>query len=554
VGNCDYADCTPPELKVSPIKNSTSSRFINPLSAMVLIVVLDLALRTCMALWTDGSFDADEAVTGIMVKRILAGQQQYVFFAGQQYNGSLEQYLQAAMYFVFHLPQNPFTLRLVEVFLSGLTTVATYLVGRHVIANRWGAVLAAAFFAMGPYWSVLLGIKSYGAYSSVELLAALGVLFALRATGFTFGAERQAVRPWVLVGWTAGFALCCGLTVWLGLSGLEVLVAAGLWILPAVVRSIRAIIVAVVALLVGAAPLLVWMVRHGGTIPSVGGPQPPTTVLMRLKDLVHIVLPEYLGIGNADSSSIGATHAFDAIAAILLLLLLAAVFVRRRGMLAVLTLRSGQRASIDLIILIIPVAVLIYLISTHSWFTGNPRYLYVLFPITAVAAASGFCWIRARVAGRRPWRIAVSTVAIGVIAIGFADSAFYPSMYPSNEDNVSMANLQNAVRYLQKDGPHDVYAEYWVAVPAQYLAENSRVNVAPWKTGAAKSQASSDAVAAAPSFGYLLADRSGTPSAADFAQILTAAGVTYKRVTIGKATVFENLHPDLTPSQLHLEG
>jgi hypothetical protein len=489
-----------------------------------------------------------------MVKRILAGQQQYVFFSGQQYNGSLEQYLQAAMYFVFHLPQNPFTLRLVEVFLSGLTTVATYLVGRHVMSNRWGAVLAAAFFAMGPYWNALLGIKSYGAYSSVQLLAALGVLFALRATGFTAGAQRRTIPPWVLAGWTAGFALCCGLTVWLGLSGFEVLVAGGLWILPAVVRSLRAIIVAVVALLVGAAPLLVWMVRHGGTIPNVGGAQPPTTMLARFKDLVQIVLPEYLGIGNVGFSSINSTHVFDAVAAILILLLLAAVFVRRRGMLAVLTLRSGHRASIDLIILIIPVAVLIYLLSTHSWYTGNPRYLYVLFPITAVAAAAAFCWIRARVAGRRPWRIAVTSIAIAVVAIGFADSAFYPSVYPSKEDNTSIANLQAAVRYLEKHGPHEVYAEYWVAVPAQYFAENGLVNVAPWKTGAGKSQASSDAVTAAPSFGYLIANQSGSPSATEFSQILTAAGVTYKRVTIGTATVFENLEPDLTPSQLHLGG
>jgi hypothetical protein len=521
----------------------------------VLIVVLDLALRAWLALSTAGTFDADEAVTGIMVKRILAGQQQYVFFSGQQYNGSLEQYLQAAMYFVFHLPQNPFTLRLVEVFLSGLTTVATYLVGRHVMSNRWGAVLAAASFAMGPYWNALLGIKSYGAYSSVQLLAVLGVLFALRATGFTAGAQRRTIPPWVLAGWTAGFALCCGLTVWLGLSGFEVLVAAGLWILPTVARSLRAIIAAVVALLVGAVPLLAWMVRHGGAIPGVGGPQPPTTLFDRLKSLVHAVLPEFLGIGAVDHSSVNAARVFDAVAAILILLLLVAVFVRRRGILAVLTLRNGQRASIDLIILIIPVAVLIYLISTHSWYTRSPRYLYVLFPLTAVAAAAGVCWIRARVAGRRPWRIAVTAIAIGVVAIGFADSAFYPTVYPSIEiPGTSTANLQAAVRYLEKHGPHDVYAEYWVAVPTQYFAENGLVNVAPWKTGASKSPASSEAVAAAPTFGYLLANRSGSPSAAEFAQTLKAAGVTYKRVTIGTATVFENLEPDLRPSQLHLGG
>ena len=106
-------------------------------------------------------FNADEATTGIMVRRILAGHG-YVYYAGQEYGGALEQYLEAAVYAVTRLPQNPLTLRLPLVALCCLTCVLVYRVGRDVLGDPARALVAAALYAVGPWFNVIGTVNSLG--------------------------------------------------------------------------------------------------------------------------------------------------------------------------------------------------------------------------------------------------------------------------------------------------------------------------------------------------------------------------------------------------------
>ena len=78
------------------------------------------------------NFNADEATTGLMVRDILHGQH-YAFYAGQSYGGTVEQYLQAATYLVLRLPQDRFTLRLVQVALSVATPPQLYACARRIL-------------------------------------------------------------------------------------------------------------------------------------------------------------------------------------------------------------------------------------------------------------------------------------------------------------------------------------------------------------------------------------------------------------------------------------
>ena len=87
----------------------------SPRLALALCVLLGTTIRIVSLLVSPVTLNGDEAVTGIMVRRILAGTDNCIYFAGQPYNGSLEQYLQAGMYAIFPIPRNPFTLRLPEV-------------------------------------------------------------------------------------------------------------------------------------------------------------------------------------------------------------------------------------------------------------------------------------------------------------------------------------------------------------------------------------------------------------------------------------------------------
>ena len=101
---------------------------------VALAVLVTAAARLAYLLSPVMQFNADEATTGIMVRRILHGHG-YVFYAGQDYGGALEQYLEAAVYAVFRLPQNELTLRLPLVALSLLTCGLVYLVGRDMLGD-----------------------------------------------------------------------------------------------------------------------------------------------------------------------------------------------------------------------------------------------------------------------------------------------------------------------------------------------------------------------------------------------------------------------------------
>lgn len=113
--------------------------------AAILVTLAGVGVRIwALTSTSQRAFNGDEAGTGVMVRRILAGQNQYVFFAGQQqYNGSLEQYLQAGMYWVLRLPQNTITLRFPQIALMAAVIWLTYVVGCRLLERPWAAVLAS---------------------------------------------------------------------------------------------------------------------------------------------------------------------------------------------------------------------------------------------------------------------------------------------------------------------------------------------------------------------------------------------------------------------------
>ena len=167
-----------------------------PGALAALAVLLGVAVRLWYLTTPQAAIDGDEAMTGLMVRRILDGQW-YAFLAGQRYNGALEQYPQALVWAV--LPQNPFTLRLTQVALAGLVIALIYLVGARMLATRWHAALAALLFATGPFFNIWKGVRSHGAYPTAQLIGLAGIYCAIRL-------REQYQRRWLV-----GLAAACGL-------------------------------------------------------------------------------------------------------------------------------------------------------------------------------------------------------------------------------------------------------------------------------------------------------------------------------------------------------
>jgi 4-amino-4-deoxy-L-arabinose transferase-like glycosyltransferase len=236
-------------------------------------VVLGTGIRLWYLATPQAALDGDEAMTGLMVRRILDGHW-YAYLAGQRYNGAIEQYLQALTWAL--LPQNPFTLRLAQVVLAALVIVAIYLVGARMLVTRWHAALAALLFAAGPFFNIWKGVRSHGAYPTAQLIGLAGVYAAIRL-------REDYQRRWLLV-----LAGACGLGLWASWSAAFLLIPAVVYAFPVIRRRWSDLGLATLALLLGYAPALVWAVANGA-IPLLGGSQ--------LQSLASPVLREFVGVG-----------------------------------------------------------------------------------------------------------------------------------------------------------------------------------------------------------------------------------------------------------------
>jgi hypothetical protein len=394
-----------------------------------------------------------------MAQRILSGDL-FAFYAGQTYLGSFEQYLQAGLLAL--VPDTPTALRMVPLVLAIATAAVVTLLGTRVTGSRLLGVLAGALFALGPYYSVVKGVRSHGAYSTAALMAALVPLAALAI-------DRGAPRPRLRA---AALGLACGFAVWESSLIVYVLVPAALWAIGSARGDIRRLLPpALAGAVVGALPLIVHRAIHGPFVGSGRPPQPPTDYWQRLDDLVQPVSGMFLGVRELGAGQAVLTWLPPALVTLAAVAAIgAALWQRRRGIVALVTLRREGRHPVDLLLVGFAIAPVLYAASDFTWFTGEPRYLFTLYPALAVLAAA--------LAGAIRWRPAAIGAGAALVAVVAAltttqlvraiDADGYPPIqaggFVYTEDMPTVADALAAM------GVKDVYADYWVAYPLQFAA------------------------------------------------------------------------------------
>lgn len=513
-----------------------------------LSVVAAVATRVWFLRTPQAALNGDEAMTGVMVARILHGHF-YVFFAGQSYNGTLDQYLQALVYLVPGLPRDAFTLRLVMVVYGAADCLLIYLVGSRMLRTRWHAALAALAFAAGPYWNIWFGARSYGSsYGSALTVALAGLYAALRLGG------RSGGWPW----WAAAFGLCCGLDLWLGPTGAYLLVPAAVWVLAPAVRSLRVALAGLAGAVAGAAPVIAWMAWHG-RLPNLGGPQPPTTLGQRWAILASRVAREWLGMGYINATPGWPPYLQTAALAFLALAWVAAVVVRRRGLAALLSLRprsapvspadpDGRPAPgwwrgasaqpVDVLVLAVPVAVILYLSSANAWYGATPRYLFVAYPILVLGLAALV-----------PSRLRVGApLALGILAGLAGTSLTMVADHATDTTGPAAGQLRAAAAYLTAHHERFVYSDYWTGMPLQFVA-GGRLAVGVEGPGFDRLPSARRAVDRASRYAYVAASGPEDSLTATRAA-LVAHRVRYHTVRFGAVHVFDDLRPELRPWRL----
>jgi 4-amino-4-deoxy-L-arabinose transferase-like glycosyltransferase len=482
---------------------------------VALVVAAAGAARLAYLLSPVVQFNADEATTGIMVRRILAGHG-YVFFAGQDYGGALEQYLEAAVYAVLRLPQNALTLRLPLVALCMATAALVYAVGREVLGGPARALVAAALYAVSPWFNIIGPVTSLGFYAAGQTLTIAALWCALRAT--------RGPR------WLFAAGLVAGLGVWTAATALYVLLPVFGWLLPVLGRDVRRWAVAAGGFVLGAAPLLGAFAAHR-TLPVPSTPAEQSTVWQRVGNLFGPVLRQYAGLTYSHDDG-GLWLPVQVVVVVALVAGYGLALARRRGLADFL--RTDRRRPGDLLLAVPPVVLVLWAASDATWYTGTPRYLVGTYPLLAIGLA-------ALVPVRR-WVVPAAVVVVSaVLAYGF-----FPTIRGGTADRDAV--LRRVADVLAAEGHPDVYAGYWTAMPLQYVA-GDRLVVAT-AGGLERFPDARRTVERSPAPVYVGSDFDGT--AAAFRAALDRAHLPYRARSVAFLTVFDELPAGTEPAALGL--
>jgi 4-amino-4-deoxy-L-arabinose transferase-like glycosyltransferase len=508
-------------------RTSRSHWIRDPWVSPLVAVVLTIAARIIYLASNRAPFSADEATTGIMVRQILSGKF-YTYYAGQHYGGTIEQYLQALTYIVFRLPANPFTLRVPLVLLSGLTCYITYLCARRLVGNPRAAI-AALLFAVVPWFNIVGTSNSFGFYVSGQCLAILSVYLAIRVT------DRDGGSLW----WSLAFGLCCGLALWTSITTIYLVLPAVIWVAPIVLRRFRLSALALLALVVGSAPLWIsTLITH--TFPAPQAPTNPIGIFQRLGNLFGPVAREFLGLTYEHARGGLPNWLQIVLEAGLIGLFLVAAWKRRSGILRVVTLRSKDRDPADMLFLV-PVFVAIgYASSASTWYVGQPRYIMTTYPAFFIAVT---CLFPVKVSNAA--RVGACALLAGWLALTLG---FFVTTTASPTLQQRDATLSRVISNLVSEHELDAYADYWTAMPLDYLA-SSRVQVAVC-IGSLRFPSIQRAVAAHGPPVYVGSTLDGSDQI--IVHALESHHVHFRARTIGFVTIYDHLSRPASPARIGL--
>jgi len=414
-------------VRTAPV--SDGGRFASRVLVAVLVVA-GVAFRLWFVASPLGLVDGDEAVVGLMARRMLDGSFE-AFFWGQEYGGTQEAALVAAL-LALGLPGR-WAMELVPIGLHAGAAVLVWRLGLRTIDRPGGAALAAGLcWAASPallWWST----KERGFYG-FTLVCGLTALLLLHRLAFSQKAWLPAV----------GLGSALGLGWWASPQILHFAVPGLLWLAWRLRRRLgdlaRHLAVATPAAVVGALP---WLWANAGTgLASLEPAADRTTFGDPLPIFFEYGLPMVLGL-RAPITLAWELPAAD--------LLYALVVVG----LAVLVVAGPRR--LGLVRFAVGAFPLVFALLPTTYYYGEPRYLDFLWPLLALLA--GAALIRLPLAARA---VALAAV-LAVTANGVAGMTRLQGPPGEPFEDVSPQDVSTLVLALDTLEVDRVFADYWVA-------------------------------------------------------------------------------------------
>jgi len=174
-------------------------------AGLVLLAVLALLPRLRIVLSTPGVVEADESVFFLMAGRIAHLRDAPIFFYGQPYLGSLNEYLAAAFMRVggFSAASG----RAVSLALSVVLVVLSFRLGCRAAGRRAGW-LAGAYAALAPTLLIIYGARLW-AYIDVVVIGNIFFLHILSRPATSASDPSARFKWWLVFGFLVGLGLWC---------------------------------------------------------------------------------------------------------------------------------------------------------------------------------------------------------------------------------------------------------------------------------------------------------------------------------------------------------
>jgi len=500
----------------------------SPWLALAVLLLIGAGVQAAALAAGKIPWNSDQAVVGLMAKHIVEKGEHPVFYYGAAYAGSLEPHFVAAVFLLLGPTVRAYDISLI--LLLALLSILIFAIGRRSFGPE-AALFAVAYLAVPPFFFLLKGLTSDGAYDTLAVLGAAMLLVALAAEE-RLARDRPPETALGLLG------LLAGLAWWVDPLAAYFYLAIFLWFLlvrRSIFRHWRAYPVFLLSFALGSLPW--WIANIRGSWPSLRVPEAARLpVAEAAKGFVRFwttavpVLfgdrpfygwsPLFPGAGIVAFGMYAVPVVFAAV-----IVLQAAPWRERRGS------ETDPAARPLLLLLLLMLSMQVVVSWNPRTFQQEPRFLFSMY--LPFALLIGFFFSRARRLLPLP---VVAAAGVGILvfhALGIARA-------PQEDDFATQATTGRVtpiIQALEERGLTDVYTSYWLAYR---LAFESGEKIRAASFGSARTDRY-------PPYAVEVA-RSRNPaviltgSEADaFARYLEKSGTHADRLRVGLYVVFWNL-------------
>ncbi len=403
-------------------------------------MLVGLVLRVHYLYMADFVIDADEAIVGLMGKHILEGGEIPVFYYGQHYMGSFEALCVALSFAIFGV--SSFALKAVPLFFSIALFPGVYAIGVK-ISGKLGARFAVLFFAIPPSALLLWSSMARGGFIELVFVGALTLLLAIKWLGY----ERPPIKSTLLIG------LLLGLGWWINNQIVFFAFPIGLFFfLHLTRRSVRGVLqhglIGLIGFFVGGLPFWIYNFQHRFISFGMFKRATLNESLEHLWGVFDLSIPILFGAKRfwheQAVSGIGVPILYLVLAIVFFLL-----FLRRRNY------------GVNLLLLFVSAAILIFALSSFGYLVQAPRYLLPIYVgvYLLCGVVLGQLWTDRK-------RFAASALSLIILLLNLSSSywggiAIAGEPFVFDQQRVAHDH-SDLIQWLDREGYKFVRTNYWI--------------------------------------------------------------------------------------------